>query len=621
MHGAVEPEPGDLGAASLASAAAVAAVRGLDQAAQDGCDLPAGLAADDRDRIRGAGPERIGLSPRRSNDSGKCINPKADASTSDHKVQYGAVSSPCSRTKGSSPSEELAGAALPSTTATARRPTFADATWSSFRRSVRRRRRRTAKGRSASSRTGSTAMPSNGPRESRGWRRSGAGGASSCVLETSPDLEAWIGPGGDCRVNLAVVRGPDRIRARGVYGGPGPPPWSGAATPTTRTGSAPRSSATASIAQTFCCRVLTRNGEIRRIVHRSIPCQDETGEPIGVGSISSALRTRTRRTRSSACAACSADRGDRALAHGRDRVALPVGVIAMGGAGGSWSRIRPPFRTSSRFAALRSRPRPISGTTASSSGSSGGPTASLNTSTSRPGRSPVRATGSSARSARSRTSPIPGRRPRPGGGRRPSPSSRSGGSRERTRTSSSGSKPWSPGWRSSRGVRRRRRPQRRGPRFPSRPRSRRRRHPSTGRRFSQPYPIRSGSWTPSSGAGPSTRPARPPRDGGRAAWSDGPGPRSGSPRGSSRRSPAGRRRPSSRIERTGIWTDGSRERPRSATTRFDGSSILTVARGARHDPGRHAPPAARRGAHPRRRGRSGRRRSSARSWTRCRSAS
>jgi len=100
------------------------------------------------------------------------------------------------------------------------------------------------------------------------------------ILETSPDLEAWLGPDGRVKyispscedltgypasANLAdpslLVRcchPDDRDRLReSLFGG-------------------------GHVARTFCCRIVTSQGETRRIVHRSIPCQDQDGRPIGV---------------------------------------------------------------------------------------------------------------------------------------------------------------------------------------------------------------------------------------------------------------------------------------------------------------------------------------------------
>ncbi len=152
----------------------------------------------------------------------------------------------------------------------------------------------------------------------------------SCVLETSPDLEAWIGPQGDCQYispscedltgyppeayiadpSLLVKSGhhddQDRIRTS-LLGG--------------------------AVAQHFCCRIVTRNGEIRRIIHRAIPCQDEDGYPIGIrvhqqrapdedpAHEIQRLRTLLGQTE-----------GDRALLTAVIE-SLPVGVIAMGGGG------------------------------------------------------------------------------------------------------------------------------------------------------------------------------------------------------------------------------------------------------------------------------------------------
>ncbi len=153
----------------------------------------------------------------------------------------------------------------------------------------------------------------------------------SCVLETSPDLEAWIGPGGDCQdispscedltgyapeayradpvllVRCGHPDDQDRLRAS-IFGD-------------------------GTIAQTFCCRVVTRNGEIRRIVHRSIPCQDEAGHPIGVRVHQQRAPDEDpaheiQRLR----ALLGQTEGDRALLTAVIE-SLPVGVIAMGGAG------------------------------------------------------------------------------------------------------------------------------------------------------------------------------------------------------------------------------------------------------------------------------------------------
>ncbi|MEN6517766.1 MAG: PAS domain-containing protein [Methanospirillum sp.] len=153
----------------------------------------------------------------------------------------------------------------------------------------------------------------------------------SCVLETSPDLEAWIGPGGDCQyispscedltgyapeaymadpallVRCGHPDDQDRLRAS-IFGD-------------------------GTIAQTFCCRVVTRNGEIRRIVHRSIPCQDEAGHPIGVRVHQQRApdedpTQEIQRLR----ALLGQTEGDRALLTAVIE-SLPVGVIAMGGAG------------------------------------------------------------------------------------------------------------------------------------------------------------------------------------------------------------------------------------------------------------------------------------------------
>ncbi|MEN6341093.1 MAG: PAS domain-containing protein [Methanospirillum sp.] len=153
----------------------------------------------------------------------------------------------------------------------------------------------------------------------------------SCVLETSPDLEAWIGTDGDCQYISpscedltgygpeAYVADPallvrcghpddqDRLRAS-IFGD-------------------------GTVAQTFCCRVVTRSGEVRRIVHRSIPCQDEAGNPIGVRVHQQRApdedpAQEIQRLR----ALLGQTEGDRALLTAVIE-SLPVGVIAMGGAG------------------------------------------------------------------------------------------------------------------------------------------------------------------------------------------------------------------------------------------------------------------------------------------------
>ena len=153
----------------------------------------------------------------------------------------------------------------------------------------------------------------------------------SCVLETSPDLEAWIGPGGDCQyispscedltgyapeaytadpALLASAGHPDdqeRLRAS-IFGD-------------------------GTVAQIFCCRLVTRNGEVRRIVHRSIPCQDEAGRPIGVRVHQQRApdedpAQEVQRLR----ALLGQTEGDRALLTAVIE-SLPVGVVALGGAG------------------------------------------------------------------------------------------------------------------------------------------------------------------------------------------------------------------------------------------------------------------------------------------------
>jgi PAS domain S-box-containing protein len=153
----------------------------------------------------------------------------------------------------------------------------------------------------------------------------------SRVLETSPDLEAWIGPGGDCQYvspsceDLTGYRFEEYLADPGLFASCGHPD------------DQERLRASifgeGTVAQTFCCRVVTRAGEVRRIVHRSIPCQDEAGQPIGVRihqqrapDEDPALEVQRLR------ALLGQTEGDRALLTAVIE-SLPVGVIAMGGAG------------------------------------------------------------------------------------------------------------------------------------------------------------------------------------------------------------------------------------------------------------------------------------------------
>ncbi len=152
----------------------------------------------------------------------------------------------------------------------------------------------------------------------------------SRLLETSPDLEAWIGTGGECEyispscedltgytpdayredpsLLVRTVHPDDQERVR-------------------------ESLRDRSVAQSFCCRIVTRNNEVRRIVHRVVPCQDEHGEPIGTrvhqqrapdeDPVQEIQRLRTLLGQTEA---------DRALISAVIE-SLPVGVIATGGEG------------------------------------------------------------------------------------------------------------------------------------------------------------------------------------------------------------------------------------------------------------------------------------------------
>ena len=462
------------------------------------------------------------------------------------------VSSPCSRTKGSCPcSRRSEGAGSRSTRRTTTRP-------------VRRGHR--AAGRGAPAAAGRRGADPD-PLELDRRRRRGVGLADrpdggrapppSPPLVRARDLARPRGldrPRRRLPVRLAVVRGPDRVRARGLQGRPGPP---GPVRPPRRPGPAP-------------------GLDLRRRHHRPdllLPGRDAArrdppdraplhplpgrGGAPDRGPRPPAAGPRRGPGPGGPAPARPArpDRGGPGPAHGRDRV--PPGRGDRDGRGR-----RAPGREPGRGPVPRAGPgRPAPGR--------GLPRALPGARTAAPGPRrpapvppphgraprPDRATGSSARSARSRTSPTPGPRPRRGGGSWPRPSSRSGGSRARTRTSRSGSRPSRPCSTRPSGPRPRRpRPARRrgGPRRRPSPSTRR---PS--RRSWRPCPTRSGSWTPSSGAGTSTRPARRPRGGGRAGWSAGPGPRSASPGASSARS---RRKASSvlaeGVERAGIWSDG-----------------------------------------------------------------
>lgn len=152
----------------------------------------------------------------------------------------------------------------------------------------------------------------------------------SRVLETSPDLEAWIGTKGDCEyispscedltgyppeaysedpsLLVRTIHPDDQDRVRETL-------------------------MDRSVAQSFCCRIITRNGDLRRIVHRAVPCQDEHGDPIGTrihqqrapdeDPVHEIQRLRTLLGQTEA---------DRALLSAVIE-SLPVGVIATGGEG------------------------------------------------------------------------------------------------------------------------------------------------------------------------------------------------------------------------------------------------------------------------------------------------
>ena len=152
----------------------------------------------------------------------------------------------------------------------------------------------------------------------------------SRVLETSPDLEAWIGTGGECAYispsceDLTgyppeAYRTDPSLLARTIH-------------PDERN-RVRESLEDRTVAQSFCCRIITRSGEVRRIVHRSVPCQDEEGQPIGIrvhqqrapdeNPVHEVQRLRTLLGQTEA---------DRALLSAVIE-SLPVGVIATGGEG------------------------------------------------------------------------------------------------------------------------------------------------------------------------------------------------------------------------------------------------------------------------------------------------
>ncbi len=153
----------------------------------------------------------------------------------------------------------------------------------------------------------------------------------SCVLETSPDLEAWIGPGGDCQYISPSCEDLTGYAPEAYMADPTLLARSGHPDDQGRLRTSIFGDGT--VAQIFCCRIVTRNGELRRIVHRSIPCQDEAGRPIGVrvhqqrapdedpAQEVQRLRTLLGQTE-----------GDRALLTAVIE-SLPVGVVALGGAG------------------------------------------------------------------------------------------------------------------------------------------------------------------------------------------------------------------------------------------------------------------------------------------------
>ncbi len=153
----------------------------------------------------------------------------------------------------------------------------------------------------------------------------------SCVLETSPDLEAWIGPGGDCQYISPSCEDLTGYAPEAYTADPALLARSGHPDDQERLRASIFGDGT--VAQIFCCRIVTRSGEVRRIVHRSIPCQDETGRPIGVRVHQQRApdedpAQEVQRLR----ALLGQTEGDRALLTAVIE-SLPVGVVALGGAG------------------------------------------------------------------------------------------------------------------------------------------------------------------------------------------------------------------------------------------------------------------------------------------------
>ena len=153
----------------------------------------------------------------------------------------------------------------------------------------------------------------------------------SRVLETSPDLEAWIGPAGDCQYISPSCEDLTGYTPRAYRADPSLLARSGHPDDQERLRASIFGDGT--VAQTFCCRVVTRSGEVRRIVHRSIPCQDEAGRPIGVRVHQQRApdedpTQEVQRLR----ALLGQTEGDRALLTAVIE-SLPVGVVALGGAG------------------------------------------------------------------------------------------------------------------------------------------------------------------------------------------------------------------------------------------------------------------------------------------------
>ncbi len=153
----------------------------------------------------------------------------------------------------------------------------------------------------------------------------------SRVLETSPALEAWIGPGGDCQYISPSCEDLTGYAPGAYMADPALLVRSGHPDDQERLRASIFGDGT--VAQIFCCRIVTRSGEVRRVVHRSIPCQNEEGDPIGVRVHQQRApdedpAQEVQRLR----ALLGQTEGDRALLTAVIE-SLPVGVVALGGAG------------------------------------------------------------------------------------------------------------------------------------------------------------------------------------------------------------------------------------------------------------------------------------------------